>query len=168
MLWIWRTLIWPMAIHEWMEYGTVRINSPHRPTQRRLLEESKPRRDKEPKAEDSISGSDDRTHKLLHYTVYALSNTRTEILKFSRNWTIIFIIEYFTEFSWVFCAFCSKNFIILGIFMNILLSKFYSSEYFLSNNFFEKNNIFQNISEKLFLGVSPFLRERRVGRQKWI
>ncbi len=25
-------------------------------------------------------------------------------------------------------------------------------EYFLSNNFFEKNNIFQNISEKLFLG----------------
>ncbi len=38
-------------------------------------------------------------------------------------------------------------------------------EYFLSNNFFEKN-IFQNISEKLFLGASPFLRERGVGRQK--
>ncbi len=39
------------------------------------------------------------------------------------------------------------------------------SKYFSSNNFFKKNIIFQNISEKLFLGVSPFLRERGVGRQ---
>ncbi len=33
-------------------------------------------------------------------------------------------------------------------------------EYFSFNNFFEKNNIFQNNSEKLFLGAWPFLSER--------
>ncbi len=68
-----------------------------------------------------ISGSADQTQTLLHYTVHALSNTRMEILKCFGNRIIIFIIDYFMEVS-AFSALCSKNFIILGIFTNILLS----------------------------------------------
>ncbi len=86
------------------------------------LEETKT---KNPKTEDLMSGSANQTQTLLHYTVYALSNTRTEILKFFENWITIFIIDYFMDFHF-FGAFCSKNFIILGIFTNILLSNFYN------------------------------------------
>ncbi len=88
-----------------------------------------------PKTEDLISGSANQTQTLLHYTVYVLSNTRTEILNFFGNWIIIFIIHYCIEFL-VLSAFCCKKFkflgflwiscyqyfTILGIFTNILLS----------------------------------------------
>ncbi len=80
------------------------------------LEETKTK-----KTENSISGSTNKTQTLLCYTVYAPSNTRTKILNFFGNWTIIFIIDYFMEFCF-FSVFCSKNFIILGIFTNIFLS----------------------------------------------
>ncbi len=80
----------------------------------------KPRRDKDLKMEDSISGWADQTQTLLHYTVYALSNTRMEILNFFGNWIIIFVVNYL-EFR-LFSAFCSKNFVILRLFTNILLS----------------------------------------------
>ncbi len=48
-----------------------------------------------------------------HYTVYALSNTRAEILKIFGNWIIIFIID----FLWNFCffnAFCRRVLQFLG------------------------------------------------------
>ncbi len=59
----------------------------------------KTRRDKDPKIEDSISRSVDQTQTLLHYTVYALSNTRTYILKLFGNQIITFTIDYFMELS---------------------------------------------------------------------
>ncbi len=62
-----------------MECGVDRIINLLRLTQERLLEA---RRDKKPKMEDSISGSAGQTQTLWHFTVNALSNTRTEILEF--------------------------------------------------------------------------------------
>ncbi len=41
-----------MTIHELMEYGIVRIINQHRPTQEQLLEDLKPRRDKDQRPKD--------------------------------------------------------------------------------------------------------------------
>ncbi len=65
-----------------MECEIVRIINLPRLTQEQLL---KARSLKEMKTEDSISGSADPTQTPLHYTVYALSNKRTEISKFFGN-----------------------------------------------------------------------------------
>ncbi len=81
-----------------MKYGIVWIINLPWPAQERLFEDSKPWQDKDLKMEDSINGSADQTQTLLHYTVYALSRTRMEILKFFGNWIVIFIIDYFMKF----------------------------------------------------------------------
>ncbi len=75
----------PTVIHERMEYGIVRIINLHIRTQEELLEDSKPRRGKDSKTEDSIRELANQTQTLLQYTVYALSNTRMEILIFFGN-----------------------------------------------------------------------------------
>ncbi len=63
-----------------------------------------------PKTEDSISRSGNQTQTLLHCTVYALSNTRTETLKFFGNWIKIIIIDYYMEFSLFLVHFVVKFF----------------------------------------------------------
>ncbi len=72
--------------------------------QERLIEDSKPQRD------EDQDGRLDQLIKLKHYcTMYALSTTRTKILKFFRNWIIIlFIIEYFMQFLLYWCILRQK------------------------------------------------------------
>ncbi len=55
-----------MAVHEQMEYGTVRIISLHSSTQDRLLEDSKPRRDRDQRPK---TRSMDQLIKLTHCCV---------------------------------------------------------------------------------------------------
>ncbi len=102
-VWIWTILIQPMASHERMKYGTVQIINLHRPTQVRLLEDSKLKASKRKRwnTRRQKTRSMDQPIKLKHYcTTQCLhSNTRMEILKFFGNWIIIFIIDYFMEFS---------------------------------------------------------------------
>ncbi len=71
----------------------------------RSLEETKT---KDPTTEDLISRLADQTQTLLHHTVHALSNTRMKILNFFGNWIIIFIIDYFMEFSLSYCSLQQK------------------------------------------------------------
>ncbi len=85
------------VIHEW------NMNSPNNQSKqthtKAIIQNSKTRRDEDTKMENSISGSANQTLTLLHYTVYAPSNTRMEILKFFENWIVIFIIDYFMKVS---------------------------------------------------------------------
>ncbi len=121
LLWIWPILIWRMVIREWMEYGILRNNQSTQTHAGAIsgrleawsLEETKT---KDPKTENSISGSADQTQTLLHTQCMHYQTQEQKYWNFFRNWIII---DYFMEFS-LFSTFWSKHFIILGIFANIL------------------------------------------------
>ncbi len=107
--------IWSM-VHKQMEYGLVWITNLHRSDYLKTWS-SKPWKDKDQKFEDRrldqwISQSNSNTAALQ--SVCTIKH-KHEILKFFVNWIIIFIIDYFMEFSLFWC---------------ILQQKFYNSWYF--------------------------------------
>ncbi len=73
-----------MTIHEWMEYGIVWIINLYGLMQEWLLEDLKLEASKRQgsKTQRQKTQSADQIQALLHYTAYALSDTRTEILIF--------------------------------------------------------------------------------------